>query len=134
MNKSYKRALKLEHWRDLHWLQTAQGAFEASMVSLDALVESFDMPDNIAAFSDGGAAVERMNAADDERERERKIAAALSRLSRKERDFAEAVLGGKTWRDLGYVERTAFNDRLNRVIAKITQIQKTLKNGDFGNL
>ena len=134
MNKSYKRALKLEHWRDLHWLQTAQGAFEASMVSLDALVENFDMPDDIAAFSDGGAAVERMNAADDERERERKIAAALSRLSRKEREFAEAVLGGKTWRDLGYVERTAFNDRLNRMIAKITQIQKTLKNGDFGNL
>ena len=52
------------------------------MVSLDALVESFDMPDNIAAFSDHGASVERMCAADDERERERKIAAALSRLSR----------------------------------------------------
>ena len=134
MNKSYKRALKLEHWRDLHWLQTAQGAFEASMVSLDALVESFDMPDNIAAFSDGGAAVERMNAADDERERERKIAAALSRLSRKEREFAEELLGGKMWQDMGYYDRAGYNHRLNRVIAKITQIQKTLKNGDFGNL
>ena len=134
MNMSYKRALEMEVNREWYWRKTAQGAFEASMVSLDALVESFDMPDNIAAFSDGGAAVERMNAADDERERERKIAAALSRLSRKEREFAEAVLGGKTWRDLGYVERTAFNDRLNRMIAKITQIQKTLKNGDFGNL
>ena len=134
MNMSYKRALEMEVNREWYWRKTAQGAFEASMVSLDALVESFDMPDNIAAFSDGGAAVERMNAADDERERERKIAAALSRLSSKEREFAEAVLGGKTWRDLGYVERTAFNDRLNRMIAKITQIQKSLKNGDFGNL
>ena len=134
MNKSYKRALKLEHWRDLHWLQTAQGAFEASMVSLDALVENFDMPDNIAAFSDGGAAVERMNAADDERERERKIAAALSRLSRKEREFAEAVLGGKTWQDLGYTSRQGLNQRLDRIIARITQIQKSLKNDDFDNL
>ena len=32
------------------------------------------------------------------------------------------------------VEKTAFNDRLNRMIAKITQIQKSLKNEDFGNL
>ena len=134
MNMSYKRALEMEVNREWYWRKTAQGAFETSMVSLDTLVTSFDKPDNIAAFSAHGASVERMCAADDERERERKIAAALSRLSRKEREFAEAVLGGKTWRDLGYVERTAFNDRLNRMIAKITQIQKTLKNGDFGNL
>ena len=134
MNKSYKRALEMEVTREWKWRQTAQGAFESSMMSLDALTANYEKPDKLPLFSDGGAAVERMNAADDERERERKIAAALSRLSRKEREFAEAVLGGKTWRDLGYVERTAFNDRLNRMIAKITQIQKTLKNGDFGNL
>ena len=134
MNKSYKRALEMEVNREWYWRKTAQGAFEASMVSLDALVESFDMPDNIAAFSDHGASVERMCAADDERERERKIAAALSRLSRKERDFAEEVLGGKTWQDLGYKNNSGFYKHLDRIIARITQIQKTLKNGDFGNL
>ena len=124
MNMSYKRALEMEVNREWYWRKTAQGAFEASMVSLDALVESFDMPDDIAAFSDGGAAVERMNAADDERERERKIAAALSRLSSKEREFAEAVLGGKTWRDLGYTSRQGLNQRLDTIIAKITKSKK----------
>ena len=104
------------------------------MVSLDTLVTSFDKPDNIAAFSAHGASVERMCAADDERERERKIAAALSRLSRKEREFAEAVLGGKTWQDLGYKNNSGFYKHLDRIIARITQIQKSLKNGDFGNL
>ena len=134
MKKSYKRALEMEVNREWYWRKTAQGAFETTMVSLDTLVTSFDKPDNIAAFFAHGASVERMCAADDERERERKIAAALSRLSRKEREFAEAVLGGKMWQDMGYYDRAGYNHRLNRVIAKITQIQKTLKNDDFGNL
>ena len=47
---------------------------------------------------------------------------------------AEAVLHGKTWRDLGYTSRQGLNQRLDRIITKITQIQKSLKNGDFGNL
>ena len=38
---------------------------------------------------------------------------------------AEAVL---------YTSRQGLNKRLDRIIAKITQIQKSLKNGDFGNL
>ena len=53
------------------------------------------------------------------------------------RDFdpvAEAVHHGKTWRDHGYTSRQGLNQRLDTIIAKITQIQKTLKNGDFGNL
>ena len=134
MNKSYKRALEMEVTREWKWRQTAQGAFQSSMISLDALTANYEKPDKLPLFSDGGAAVERMNAADDERERERKIAAALSHLSRKEREFAEAILNGKTWQDLGYYDRAGYNHRLNRVIARITQIQKSLKNGDFGNL
>ena len=134
MNMSYKRALEMERWREVKWRQTAQGAFESSMMSLDALTANYEKPDKLPLFSDGGAAVERMNAADDERERERKIAAALSRLSRKEREFAEAILDGKTWQDLGYTSRQGLNQRLDRIIARITQIQKSLKNDDFGNL
>ena len=38
---------------------------------------------------------------------------------------AEAVL---------YTSRQGLNKRLDRIIARITQIQKSLKNGDFGNL
>ena len=134
MNKSYKRALEMERWREVKWRQTAQGAFESSMMSLDALTANYEKPDKLPLFSDGGAAVEQMNAADDERERERKIAAALSHLSHKEREFAEAILGGKMWQDMGYKTHPAFYRRLDRVIARITQIQKSLKNGDFGNL
>ena len=134
MNMSYKRALEMEVTREWKWRKTAQGAFESSMMSLDALTANYEKPDKLPLFSDGGAAVARMCAADDERERERKIAAALSRLSRKEREFAEAVLSGKTWQDLGYTSRQGLNQRLDRIIARITQIQKSLKNGDFGNL
>ena len=39
---------------------------------------------------------------------------ALRRLSAHDRAFARAVLGGKSWRDLG-VSRQAFNVRLKKV-------------------
>ena len=134
MNKSYKRALEEEATREWFWRKTAQGAFESSMMSLDALTANYEKPDKLPLFSDGGAAVERMCAADDERERERKISAALSHLSHKEREFAEAVLHGKTWQDLGYENNSGFYKRFDRIIAKITQIKKSLKNDNFGNL
>ena len=125
---SYENALKLERKRAWAWRQSEQGKFESSMLSLDTLVASFDKPDHIAVFSDRGAGVEQIAAHDDERERERRIAAALSLLSSSDRRFAEEILRGKSWRDLGYRYHPAFYRRLDRLI------QKVRKNGNFGKL
>ena len=124
----YKNALELERDRERKWRNTSQGKFESSMLSLDALVASFDKPDHIAVFSDRGAGVERIAAHDDERERERRITAALSLLSASDRRFAEEILRGKSWRDLGYENNSGFYKRLDRLI------QKVRENGDFGKL
>ena len=118
----------MEYVRECQWRNTSQGKFESSMLSLDALVASFDKPDHIAVFSDRGDGVERIAAHDDERERERRIAAALSLLSASDRRFAEEILRGKSWRDLGYASRRGLNERLNRII------QKVRENGNFGKL
>ena len=125
---SYKYTLEMEHVRECQWRNTSQGKFESSMLSLDALVASFDKPDHIAVFSDRGAGVEQIAAHDDERERERRIAAALSLLSSSDRRFAEEILRGKSWRDLGYENNSGFYKRLERLI------QKVRKNGAFSKL
>ena len=124
----YKYTPEMEYVRECQWRNTSQGKFESSMLSLDALVASFDKPDHIAVFSDRGAGVEQIAAHDDERERERRIAAALSLLSSSDRRFAEEILRGKSWRDLGYRYHPAFYRRLDRLI------QKVRKNGNFGKL
>ena len=46
--------LKLERDRERSWRESRQGAFEASMLSLDEHVAKFDDPGKIATFSDGG--------------------------------------------------------------------------------
>ena len=125
---SYENALNLERKRAWAWRQSEQGKFESSMLSLDALIASFEKADHIAVFSDRGAGAERIAAQDDERERERRIAAALSLLSSSDRRFAEEILRGKSWRDLGFNSRQAFYQRLDRLV------QKVRKNGGFGKL
>ena len=123
---NYEYALELERDRERKWRNTSQGKFESSMLSLDALIASFDKADHIAVFSDRGAGVERIAAHDDERER--RITAALSLLSASDRRFAEEILRGKSWRDLGFNSRQAFYQRLDRLV------QKVRKNGGFGKL
>ena len=46
--------LKLERDRERSWRESRQGAFEASMLSLDEHVAKFDDPGKIATLSDGG--------------------------------------------------------------------------------
>ena len=125
---SYENALKLERKRAWAWRQSEQGKFESSMLSLDALIASFEKADHIAVFSDRGAGVERIAAQDDERERDRRITTALSLLSASDRRFAEEILRGKSWRDLGFNSRHAFYQRLDRLV------QKVRENGGFGKL
>ena len=125
---SYENALKLERKRAWAWRQSEQGKFESSMLSLDALIASFEKADHIAVFSDRGAGVERIAAHEDERERDRRITTALSLLSASDRRFAEEILRGKSWRDLGFNSRQAFYQRLDRLV------QKVRENGGFGKL
>ena len=125
---SYENALKLERKRAWAWRQSEQGKFESSMLSLDALIASFEKADHIAVFSDRGAGAERIAAQDDEREHDRRITAALSLLSASDRRFAEEILRGKSWRDLGFNSSQALNQRLDRLIHKVR------KNGAFGKL
>ena len=125
---NYEYALELERDRERKWRNTSQGKFESSMLSLDALIASFEKADHIAVFSDRGAGAERIAAQDDEREHDRRITAALSLLSASDRRFAEEILRGKSWRDLGFNSRQAFYQRLDRLV------QKVRKNGGFGKL
>ena len=127
-DNSYKYTLEMEYVRECQWRNTSQGKFESSMLSLDALVASFDKPDHIAVFSDRGAGVEQIAAHDEKSEHDRRIAAALSLLSSSDRRFAEEILRGKSWRDLGYRDHSGLNHRLTRLI------QKVRKNANFGKL
>ena len=134
MDEAYRKALDMERRREKSRRKSGQGAFYSDVVHIDGWLEDSDNPDKLEPYSDHGDGVRRLVAGLDEGERARHFKKVFERLSPEDRSFAKGVLSGKTWQDMGYVERTAFNDRLNRMIAKITQIQKTLKNGDFGNL
>ena len=116
--EAYRKCLKLERDRERSWRESRQGAFEASMLSLDEHVAKFDDPGKIAAFSDGGAGAGRVFAQYDERDRSRQIADALRRLAPNERRFASAVLGGATWRELGIGKR-GFNKRLAKICERL---------------
>ena len=131
MNQStLKIAIDMERNREWYWRNSTQGKFESSMVHYDGWAENANGADKLEPFSDDGDGVERLVASvdDDERERERRITAALSRLSASDRRFAEEILRGKSWRDLGYENNSGFYKRLDRLI------QKVRKNGNFGKL
>ena len=117
-HEAYRKCLKLERDRERSWRESRQGAFEATMLSLDEHVAKFDDPGKIAAFSDGGAGAGRVFAQYDERDRSLQIADALRRLAPNERRFASAVLGGATWRELGIGKR-GFNKRLAKICERL---------------
>ena len=54
MEEARLYCLKLERDRERSWRESRQGAFEASMLSLDEHVAKFDDPGKITTFSDGG--------------------------------------------------------------------------------
>ena len=118
MEEARLYCLKLERDRERSWRESRQGAFEASMLSLDEHVAKFDDPGKIATFSDCGAGEERIFARYDERDKARQIADALRRLSPKDRRFASAVLRGATWRELGIGKR-GFNKRLAKICKRL---------------
>ena len=109
--------LNAERDRERKRRETGQGAFDAAMLSLDAHMETFDDPSKIAAFSDGGAgaAAIRDGGADAPAD---VIDEALGLLPERDREFAQAVLDGKSWREMGMPKRT-FNWRMKKVCSLI---------------
>ena len=116
---SYEYRLKLERDRERSYRKTGQGAFTASMQSLDALTETFDDPSVIRRLSDHGRGAEAINRIDSDEE---VINEALSRLDDSDRDFARAVLKGMAWQTSG-LTRQGFNWRLRSIIKKILALQ-----------
>ena len=110
--ENYAKALKREKDREYQRRKAKQGRFEASMLSLDQHLESVgDDNDFICSWlDDNGAGRDKILRADGATT----IAHALSCLTPEQRAFAEDVLNGKKWDDLGIPKRT-FNWRLKKL-------------------
>ena len=117
VERARRYCLKLERDRERSWRESRQGAFEASMQSLDEHIEKFDDPSKIATFSDGGRGAESIRNGGFESPPD-VVEAALGRLPERDRDFASAVLRGKTWREMGMPKAT-FYRRLKKVEAEV---------------
>ena len=76
----------------------------------------------------------RLVAGLDEGERARHFKKVFERLSPEDSRFAKEVLNGKTWQDMGYADRRCFIQRLNRVMTRILEIQKSGNFDSFFNL
>ena len=94
-------------------LETGQGAFEALMLSLDALMDQFEDPGKIAVFSDGGVGAESIRA-----DGEDAFVQAIAQLPEGDHAFALSVLDGKTWREMGIGKR-GFNKRLAKICSRV---------------
>jgi hypothetical protein len=110
LDEAYDYCLKLEYDREYSWRDGLQGGFESSMHSYDNLVDSFEDPSKIQVLSDNGKGKEYICAS----ESAEAISVALSRLPRRDRSFAEAVLQGKTWREMG-LSRQGFWKRVKKI-------------------
>jgi hypothetical protein len=110
LDEAYDYCLKLEYDREYSWRDGLQGGFESSMHSYDNLVDSFEDSSKIQILSDNGKGKENICAS----ESAEAISVALSCLPRRDRPFAEAVLQGKTWREMG-LSRQGFWKRVKKI-------------------
>ena len=116
-NEVYGYCRKLEDDREYQKRQHAKGAFAASMLSLDQLVDSFEDPSKIQVFTDHGTGGDKVLRTD----ADNTIAHALSFLSPKLRAFAEDVLNGKKWEEIGISESTFY-----RLMKKVENIFRNI--------
>ena len=100
-----------------HRRGTYQGAFEASMLSLDEHMEKFDDPSKIASFSDAGNWARSIRNGGAELPDD-VIDEALSRIPDRDRAFVRDVLDGKRWGEMGMPKAT-FYRRMKKVEAKV---------------
>ena len=106
----YGYCLKLEGDRERKHRDTNIGTLEASFLSLDQLVDSFEDPSKIQVLSDRGKGKANIRAS----ERLDAASVELTCLSPNDRAFAQAVLEGKSWQDLGIPE-SSFYWRLKKI-------------------
>ena len=104
MDEAYAYCRKLECDRERKHRDTDIGQIEASTLSLDQLVESFEDPSKIQIFSDRGKGRKSIRAS----ERAEEISVALSQLPARDQTFAQAVLEGKDWREMGITKPTFY--------------------------
>ena len=109
-NEVYGYCRKLEADREYQKRQHAKGAFAASMLSLDQLVDSFEDPSKIQVLSDDGEGCDKVLRADTDNA----IAQALSCLSPKLQAFAKDILNGKDREDFG-LHKNTFNWRIQQI-------------------
>jgi hypothetical protein len=116
---------KLEKDRNYVRLKAKKRKIQIATLSLDKLIDSFEDPSEIKALSDNGAGRESILAV----ELEDEVADALRKLPENYRPFAEAVLQGKTWRDMG-ISRQGFWKRVKKIetffAKRLTHPQKTI--------
>ena len=94
MSADFRRSLKQERDRERSRRESAQGMFEAAMLSLDLHAELFDDPGKIAVFSDGCADAERVYSYDesvDDSYYTRRIKVARRRLFRHDKRLVETL-------------------------------------------
>ena len=100
-----------------HRRSTRQGAFSASMLSLDEHMAKFDDPSKIATFSDCGKDAESIRDGGVELPVD-VLEEALERLPERDKAFVRDVLGGKRWGEMGMPKRT-FNWKIKKVCSLI---------------
>ena len=110
MDEAYAYCQELEEKRWWSKRQYSQGRFESSMQSYDCLIESFEDSSKIQMLSDKGKGEEDILAS----EGTEAITIALGKLPASDKAFAEAVLQGKKWEEMGISEPT-FYRRLKKV-------------------
>ena len=114
---SYEYRLKLERDRERSYRKSGQGMFDFTTSSLDELTNQFEDPSKIALFSDNGYGARQIVRAG----MKELIDSTISQLPEKYRDFANAVLDGKDYEDLGIPKRT-FNWRVEKVCFLIAHL------------
>ena len=110
MDEAYTYCRKLENDRDRKHRDSKIGKIESSILSLDELMGSFDDPSKIGILSDNGKGRSDIHAS----ERHEAASVALNRLTPDDRKFAQAILDGKSWQEMG-IPRTTFYRRLKNI-------------------
>ena len=87
------------------------------MQSLDEHMAKFDDPSKIATFSDGGKGAESVRNGGVELP-EDVLEEALERLSERDKAFAQDVLDGKRWAELGMPKAT-FYRQLKKIAERV---------------
>jgi hypothetical protein len=126
LNEAYGYCHKLEKDRNYVRRKAKKRRIQVSMLSLDdPRMRNADSENSPAWESDNGKGAEEICTI----ERVEEITIALQKLPENYRTFAEAVLSGKTWREMR-ISRQAFWKRMKKIetffVQRLTHPSKTI--------